>query len=108
METVVGCKQAALDYCARGWSVLPLLGKTPRVDWKERQSNRASYPQVEGWWNEWPEAGVGVVLGGVSNLVRIDANSDHAATEFRRLFGDHDDTASFRTPNNGFGWLFQH
>lgn len=86
---------AALDYCARGWSVIPLCwpghpaglhrgyacvegkgGKLPLVPWKRAQDTRAAPLHIVGWWEEWHMANVGVVMGSVSGIVAWDID-DH-------------------------------
>ena len=91
---------AALEYCERGWSVFPLIGKQPRIDWKDYQTTRASKEQVTAWWTKDPGAGIGLALGPVSGVVRLDADGSVEVPELPA-------TLSFSTPN-GRGWLFKY
>jgi hypothetical protein len=70
---------AALDYCARGISVVPINvptatgcscakgaactspGKHPRIDWKPFQARRATPEELRAWWARWPGSNVGTV-----------------------------------------------
>jgi len=65
----------ALEYCRRGWSVIPCKGKNAGGylnSWKEFQEKPASEEQVAKWWEEWPSANIGVVLGKVSGIADLE------------------------------------
>jgi putative DNA primase/helicase len=81
---------AALDYLARGWQPLPIVPgeKRPLVDWKEFQYRLPTADEVRGWWDRWPDAGVGLVTGALSGFVVIDIDSDEAEQAFKELVGD--------------------
>jgi putative DNA primase/helicase len=94
---------AALECCKRGWAVFPLVGKQPRIAWKSWQDRVPSEDQVRAWWAQWPDAGLGIVLGRVSGVVRLDADGDAASTRAYELGVAN--TPTFSTPNHGTGWL---
>lgn len=81
---------AALDYLARGWQPLPIVPrkKKPLIDWKEFQYRLPTADEVRGWWERWPDAGVGLVTGALSGFVVIDIDSEAAAQAFKELVGD--------------------
>jgi hypothetical protein len=49
-------------------------GKRPWVKWKELQEKTADVGTIKGWWRRHPNSNVGVVLGPVSGLVRVDVD----------------------------------
>ena len=73
----------ALDYCHRGWSVIPIQWygerKAPLVPWAQYQEYAADEDQIREWWTKWPEAGIGIVTGSVSRLVVVDMDGPEAA-----------------------------
>jgi P4 family phage/plasmid primase-like protien len=100
--------EAALQYQEKGWSVIPCNeDKKSLVMWAEYQTNKAGPEQIRNWWNKWPNANVGVLLGNVSNLTRIDVDGSDAETQLNG-FGDVNDALSFTTPSGGRGYLYQH
>jgi P4 family phage/plasmid primase-like protien len=96
--------EIALAYWERGWSIFPLLGKKARVQWRQYQAERASREQIVAWWTEWPDAGIGVCLGPVSGIVRIDADGAAALAKLVE-YGEFPVTAEFVTPAGGRGYL---
>lgn len=61
-------RTAALDYCRRGWSILPIRrgGKTPLVPWRRYQTERPSPRAVERWLSREDIRGVAIICGAVS------------------------------------------
>lgn len=96
--------EAAADYAARGWRVVPLHhpisagvcscrlgsqcddpGKHPRIsNWQNEATTDAAV--VERWWARWPNANVGVQLGETSGLIDIECDSPEAEQELLRVF----------------------
>jgi hypothetical protein len=70
----------ALDYLARGWSVVPQRpgAKQPCVKWKPFQSQLPTEAQMAKWFELWPDAGVALVLGPVSGVFAIDVDGEEA------------------------------
>lgn len=83
--------EAALDYAARGLSVVPLewptawgcscpkgprcgrsTGKHPRIEWKALQSRLAPADEIRAWWTDAPLANIGLITGRISQLAVLD------------------------------------
>jgi len=62
-------------YIDLGWSIIPVdshnKGGAP-FSWKEYQERRASLEEALSWWKRWPDYGIAIVTGGISNLVVAD------------------------------------
>lgn len=73
------CARAAADYLARGWAVVPIAagGKRPLVRWQVFQDRLPTTDEIGDWFRRWPDAGVGIVTGAVSNLVVLDIDPRH-------------------------------
>src|SRR3989442_11083658 len=66
---------AALDYVARGWPVLPVKpgGKIPLVA-HGLKSATVDDGQVRRWWNRWPHANIGIRTGVAFDVLDVDGN----------------------------------
>ena len=64
----------------QGFSLFPLKpqDKTPLVQWKPYQSVKASWPQIEAWYAQNPDANIGLVTGAISGIVVVDFDSQDA------------------------------
>lgn len=83
METDLSPREAALRYLSYGWSVIPVRHRTkrPLIKWETFQSRRPSKTRVERWFDEHPDANVGIVTGSVSGLIVLDVDSGHGGDE---------------------------
>ena len=50
-------------------------GKRPLVKWENYQKCLATIDEVERWWNENPDANIGIVMGKISGLVAVDIDN---------------------------------
>ena len=83
--------QAALDYEARGFSVIPLKekDKLPLVpSWVAYQEDRAGREEIGKWWRTWPKANIGIITGTISGIVVVDADSPEAAASLKPILGN--------------------
>lgn len=94
---------AALRYAARGWHVFPChtprknggcscgnpecdtQGKHPRVAWKSKATTDRRI--ITSWWNQWPDANIGIASGARSGLVVLDIDGDEGAATLARQDG---------------------
>lgn len=74
---------AALAYRKLGWSIIPQIPgkKKPPVEWKAFQERPPTKKMLVSWFTKWPNAGLALVLGPVSNafVLDIDGPEAHAA-----------------------------
>jgi hypothetical protein len=116
---------AALAYLRLGWSVLPLCppdhagagsehsrkckspGKAPVLPWKEYQRRLPAEAEVREWWRYHAGRNVGLALGPVSGLVRVDLEG--LGADALRRKGDLPVTLTFpsgRRDGSGWGLLY--
>ncbi|MEI8376792.1 MAG: bifunctional DNA primase/polymerase, partial [Planctomycetota bacterium] len=91
-EGSTAMQKAALDYYDRGMCVIPIrsweVSRRPYVKWKQYQAKRPTRQQVIDWWTGWPDAGIAVILGPVSNLLCVDADGEQAHRILLELVGE--------------------
>jgi hypothetical protein len=92
---------SANDYRRRGWSAIRVKGKIPAEPWAEYQQRRMTLEEIE----ERPWPGVGVVTGGISGIVVLDADSPEAVEELKRR--GHPPTPTTKTAR-GLHLYFRH
>ena len=66
METNNNLSEAAAEYSAKGFSVIPVRPRTKAPilsGWQKYSATRSTPEEVKQWWNEMPEANIGVALG---------------------------------------------
>lgn len=94
--------EQALSLRELGWSIIPIgLDKKPLMRWEEYQSRIPSVEEIKTWFNQWPNANIGIVTGSISKLVVVDIDPRHGGTN--ELFKD------FKTPcsqTGGGGWHY--
>ncbi len=65
--------ESALDYQARGFSVIPVgSNKKPLINWKEYQNKRATPEQIKEWIEKYPAMNIAIVTGKISGIVVVD------------------------------------
>ena len=125
---VNSCLSAALDYATRGWRVIPIhsisgggcsclksecksAGKHPRTEHGQKDASTGP-DTIQGWWNQWPQANVGIVTGALSGLVVLDVDPRHGGpdslSDLEARHGDLPQTARTRTGGGGTHVLFAH
>jgi hypothetical protein len=96
---------AALGYRAQNFSVIPLRAreKRPLVQWEQFQMELASEEQIRDWWDQNPDANVGIVTGAISGLLVIDLDSEPSTAELKEIVGSYDWSA-VPCSRTGKGW----
>jgi Bifunctional DNA primase/polymerase, N-terminal/AAA domain len=98
--------EAALNYLAKGWSVIPIkqLSKEPLVTWAEFQKRQATEGEIHKWFADWPEANVAIVTGRISNLIVVDVDPRNDGFEtILQLVDEHGDLPPTITAQSGGG-----
>jgi len=79
--------EAALDLVKRyGWRLLPVAHgqKIPLIkNWSELATDDPV--QLKKWWDEWPSAGIGALLGQASGLIVVDVDGPEGAAFIERM-----------------------
>ncbi|MFC1835038.1 phage/plasmid primase, P4 family [Thermodesulfobacteriota bacterium] len=77
--------EAALDYAEADYPVLPLDGKVPRVKGGYKTA-ATDEDQIREWWEQWPNANIGIRTGEVSGIVVLDIDPrNHGTKSLRKL-----------------------
>ena len=91
--------QAALHYCDKGFSVIPIRpDKKPFIQWQDFQKRRATDEEIRAWWTKWPMANVGIVTGEISGIFVIDCDNEEAYNKIQELLPDSFITCIAKTP----------
>lgn len=106
MATVNATLDTVLRYAERGWKMIPLHapregggcscrkgkdcpspGKHPRHrEWKEAAS--CDDATLMEWFDKWPDANVGLVMGPTSGVIDVEFDSDEGAETAKQMFGE--------------------
>lgn len=124
-EAGAECLKAALDYAERGWSVSAVCppdhqgvgkkhsdacdspGKAPWGAWKEFQDRAPTADELRKKWRDNPFLNVGIFLGPVSGLVRLDIDGLAGEKKLAEICGGQlPPTLEFASPG-GRGLLFR-
>ena len=106
-------KEIALAYLRQGLSVIPVTSpkmispdtpekemiekcKRPLISWKEYQTRLPTEVEVCQWFEQNPDANIGIVTGKISNLVVFDLDSTDAI-EYAESEGGFPDTPKVKT-----------
>src|SRR5262245_942503 len=98
---------AALSYLPRGWRVIPLAGKVPRLTAWPSQAT-ADEPTVRRWWQTWPTADMGIATGGGLLVLDVDPRhgGDTSLAELERCHGPLPATPRVLTGGGGVHLYF--
>jgi len=95
--------QAALKYLNDyHFSVIPCnKNKKPFIRWEEFQKRLPTTEEINKWWQDYPEAQVGIVTGIISGLCVIDLDDAEAGKAFEELVPDSLLMPTVITPRGG-------
>lgn len=114
MDAASPVNEAIHDYAGRNWSIIPIRpeDKRPLIRWENYQRRRADEAEVRGWFQAWPDAGIGIVTGTISGLVVLDIDVRHGGdVTLDRLELEHGrlpTTVEVRTGGGGRHLYFAH
>jgi hypothetical protein len=104
------------------WSVIPIdpKGKKPLIKWKEYIKRLPTVAEIDQWWEENPDANIGLVTGKVSGISVIDIDEhevpgtcDYMQELYLQIMPGDKNPAwnncySSRTGSGGFHWFFEY
>lgn len=72
----------------RHWSVIPLKGKVPAIDWKSYQDRLPTAGEVAMWFGNLAETrhNIGIVTGAISNLTVVDCDTREEAVRWYKRY----------------------
>ncbi len=101
--------EAALEYQAKGYSVIPVTqDKKPLIKWEAHQQTRATSETIRQWWKEHPKANIGLVTGAISNLLVVDCDTPEAIQRIQEALPDSLLVPCESTPRGGMHFFFSH
>lgn len=93
--------EAALAYIRKGVSIVPVNGKIPRIKWEEFQTRKPTEEEIRTWWNLWPDAGIALITGKISNVTVVDVEAGGDVDRFPI-------TTTIRTGGGGWHLYYQY
>ena len=108
MDTVAFAKK----YAEQHWQVFPLQPKqkTPIVKWADVATSDEN--MAVGWWDNNPEANIGIACGKRSGVIVLDVDAGHGGYEsmadLRERYGEIPETAVVKTGSGGEHIYFKH
>jgi putative DNA primase/helicase len=77
---------AAIALERSGFSVFPVnADKRPLVKWADSEHERTPQEKIKNWWANWPDAGIGIACGEVSNLSVVDVDGPKGVESLKLL-----------------------
>lgn len=120
--------ESALNYASRGWPVFPLhgivngrctcrdpecgqnSGKHPRINGWQQQAT-TDEGRIREWWDQWPDANIGIPTGLSFGLGVLDVDPRHRGDEtLQNLINEHEnlpETFCVQTGGGGEHYYFR-
>lgn len=96
--------EQALNYLERGFSIIPVRGKTCLLQsWSEYQTRKPTKEEVENWFFELNPTGIAIVTGKISRIVVLDVEKDADVSDI-----DIPKTPTVKTGGGGYHYYFKH
>src|SRR5690606_26845479 len=102
----------AKAYAQKGWESFPLKPKekTPFVRWADVAT--IDETMLVGWWDNYPDANIGIACGKRSGIVVLDVDASHGGYEtlaaLQEKYGKLPDTPVSKTGGGGEHILFKY
>ena len=98
-------KKVALKYLNAGFSVIPVSGKRPTVDWKEYQTRKPTEEEITEWSTKY--SGMGIVTGEISGITVVDIDVKSGGLETLKTLG-LPITWTVKTGGGGWHYYYKH
>lgn len=95
----------ALEYTILGYSIIPIAGKRPLVNWEEYQVTAPTEEKVHEWSEVYQGAGIGIVTGKVSGITVVDIDVKNTEKTSLSTFPP---TYTVQTPSGGYHLYYQY
>lgn len=99
---------AALAYATYGWRVVPIKPgdkRPPMTEWQDKATTDEAL--IRQWWEHWPDHGVGIATGSVSDLFVLDVDvsdgkqGDETLADLEATYGALPPTVEVLTGSGG-------
>lgn len=73
----------AIAYAERGWLIVPAKGKNPGAYLGDAWQDQATcdVDVVDAWWDRWPTANIGLLLGPASGVIDVEFDDARGAAK---------------------------
>lgn len=93
---------AALEYAALGYSVIPLQGKRPAIrSWRQYQTRQAVSDELRTWFEVEQHPALGILTGRSSGMIVLDIDDPQLQASFATALPHLIDTRTIKTPRSG-------
>lgn len=98
----MGMLETALYYAYLQFSVIPIGNdKKPLIEWRKNQKEMADHETIRKWFQDYPNANIGIVTGQISGIVVIDIEKGGS-------IDDLPETVCAKTGGGGWHFYYRH